>query len=162
MYGWDFHPLLIHLSIQWSVLFLEQKESFIVLTKKISRSILWIYIEPPVRVAFYLLPNTEKLDLFRHKIIYCEGLFIQYISVHMYWLPYRSVLRPICVSTRSELLSTRAHLNQLFFLHQFYFSLKKTKTNYNFFFTSSRFFLLCCRVGWLEGNDCCPISTARS
>ncbi len=48
-------------------------------------------------MAVYLLPNTEKLDLFRHKIIYCEGLFIKHISVDMYLLPYRSVSRPICV-----------------------------------------------------------------
>ncbi len=52
--------------------------------KQISISILLIYIEAPGSVAFYLLPNTEKLDLFRHKRISCEGLFIEYTSVDMY------------------------------------------------------------------------------
>ncbi len=115
-------------------------------------------------MTFFLLPQTEKLHLFRHKIIYCGGLFIRYISVDMYWLPCPSVSRPICALNKTRAsVHARASKSSVFSLHQFYFSFKKqTNINYNFFFKSSRFLLLCCKVGWLDGNDCCPISIARS
>ncbi len=79
-------------------------------------------------VAFYLLPNTEKLDLFRHKTIYYDGLLTQYISVDMYRLPYRSVSRPIYVLNKIRVsLYARASKSSVFFSSSVLFFFQKTK-----------------------------------
>jgi hypothetical protein len=56
----------------------------------------------------------------------------------------------------------RVHLNHLFFLRQFYFSFKKQTNTNNFFSQVRGFFYMIEDEGDFEGNDCCPISTARS
>ncbi len=78
-------------------------------------------------MALYLLPNTEKLAMFRHKLIYCEGLFIQYMSVDMYWLPYQSGSRLICVLKKMRVsLYARASKASVFLFISFIF-LSKNK-----------------------------------
>jgi len=79
-------------------------------------------------LAFYLLPNTEKLDLFRHKIIYCEDLFIQHISVDMYWLPHRSLSRIICILNKGRVsLYARASKSSVFSSSVLFFFEKRNK-----------------------------------
>ncbi len=93
MYGWDFHPLLIYLSMQWTVLFLEQKESFIVLTTKISLSILYI-LKRPVGWLFIYYPtqrNSTCLDT-QNNI-----LWRSFYTIHLCW--HVLVTLPVGVTT---------------------------------------------------------------
>jgi hypothetical protein len=127
-----FHPLLIYLLMQRIVLFLEQKESFIVFTNRFR----FLYYESTLKrlLGGFLFITQHKLDLFRHKTIYCEGLFIQCISVDMYWLPYRSVSRPICVLKKIRVsLYVRASKSSVFSSTGFIFS-KKNKNKLQFLF----------------------------
>ena len=111
LYIWmRFSPsTLIYLSMQWIVLFLEQKESFIVLTTKISLSLLYI-LKRPVGWLFIYYPtqrNSTCLDT-QNNI-----LWRSFYTIHLCWhvlvtLPVR-VTTPLC-SQQDPSFSVRARI----------------------------------------------------
>jgi hypothetical protein len=75
--------------------------------------------------------NSTCLDT----TIYCDRLFIQYISVDMYWLHYRSVSRLICVLNKIPVsLYARASKSSVFSSSVLFFFQKTNKYKLQFLF----------------------------
>jgi hypothetical protein len=127
--------------MQSIVLSFEQKESFIVLTKRFPLLYFKSTLKRLLSDILFIIQDrnshcletkqyTVKVFLYNASLLTC----ISYITGQCH--------DPFVFSTRAEFLCVGAHLNRLFFLHPFYFSFKKqTNPNYNFFFTTSRLFL---------------------
>ncbi len=109
------------------------------------------------------LPNTDNLYSLKCKI-YHGSLLCNLCS--LMWFDYfTDGYNPLVFSTRTKFLCTHMDVFSIihFLFNRFiFFTTKKNKILTTIsFFTLSRFFRDSRRLEWFDGNDCCPMSTAR-
>ena len=128
-------------------------------------NLLLSHFKEPVGWRFFL-PNTEKLCLVEIQK-YVVKVFLRNPCPPWTWIGYLTDGHgPVCIFNKNR-VSLYARARILFirhfqFNHFIFLFEKKQNSNYNFFFTLSRFLLYPCRLGWFDGNERCAISTAGS